>query len=88
MKKIELVKAVAEAAGLSQKEAENAIQAFAGVVKEELANGGSVTIKDFGTFQTVVRKARKSHDFVNGGIMTVPAKTVAKFKPSKNILNV
>ncbi len=88
MKKAELVKAVAEAAGLSQKETSGAIEALTDVIKEELANGGSVAFKDFGTFQTMVRKARKSHDFVNGGVMTVPEKTVVKFKPSKNIFNV
>lgn len=57
MGKIDLVKAVAEATGLTQIEVEAVIDAFLQQIMDTLATGEKVTIKDFGTFR--IRKRRE-----------------------------
>ena len=51
MNKTELVAAMADAAGLSKKDAEKALKAFTDVVAEELKKDGKVQLVGFGTFE-------------------------------------
>ncbi len=52
MNKTELIRTVAEQAGVSNKEALTVVNALLNVIGEELKNGGSVSITGFGTFDT------------------------------------
>ena len=62
MNKTELVAAVAEQAGLSKKDAEAAIKAFADVVSSALKEGDKVQLVGFGTFEVSERKARNGRN--------------------------
>lgn len=59
MTKAELVTNVAGKSGLTKKDAEKAISAVIEVVTEALANGDSVQLVGFGTFEVRERAARK-----------------------------
>lgn len=84
MNKSELVAAVANEAGITQKDADKAITAFVHVIENEVANGKNVQIIGFGTFGTVSRAARSGRNPQTGESLEIPATNVPKFKPGKN----
>ena len=83
MNKTELVAAIAEKAGLSKKDAENAVKAFADTIAEELKNGNKVQIVGFGTFEVSERAAREGRNPQTGESMTIAASKTPKFKAGK-----
>ena len=58
MKKQDLIKAMATAAGLSQDAAAKALKSFIDVITKTLKKGDTVGITGFGTFRVAHRKAR------------------------------
>lgn len=60
MNKTELVKKIAEGAGISQVEAKKALDATIAAVKDALAKDDKVALVGFGTFSVAVRPDRKS----------------------------
>ena len=80
MNKTELVAAMADAAGLSKKDAEKALKAFTDVVAEELKKDGKVQLVGFGTFEVSKRAAREGRNPQTGKTMSIPASKAPKFK--------
>lgn len=85
MNKTELIAVVAEKAELSKKDAENAINAFADAVSEELVKGGKVQIVGFGTFEVSERAAREGRNPKTGEAMLIAASRNPKFKAGKSL---
>ena len=83
MNKTELVAAMADAAGLSKKDAEKALKAFTDVVAEELKKDGKVQLVGFGTFEVSERAAREGRNPQTGETMTIAASKTPKFKAGK-----
>lgn len=84
MNKQELVKKMAEKSGLTNKDAEKAVNAFVETVEEELMNQGRVQLIGFGTFETANRKAKKGRNPRKPDeVIEIPAATVPKFKAGK-----
>jgi len=83
MNKVELIAAVAEAAGLSKKDAEKAIKAFTEVVANELKDGGKVQVVGFGTFEVSERAEREGRNPQSGEVMKIAASKAPKFKAGK-----
>ena len=83
MNKTELVAAIAEKAGLSKRDAENAVKAFADTIAEELKNGNKVQIVGFGTFEVSERAAREGRNPKTGEKMPISASRTPKFKAGK-----
>ena len=83
MNKTELVAAMADAAGLSKKDAEKALKAFTDVVAEELKKDGKVQLVGFGTFEVSKRAAREGRNPQTGETMTIAASKAPKFKAGK-----
>ncbi len=83
MNKIELVAAMADAAGLSKKDTEKALKAFTDVVADELKKGGKVQLVGFGTFEVSERAAREGRNPQSGAVMKIPASKAPKFKAGK-----
>lgn len=80
MTKAEFVDRVADAAGLSKKDAAAAVDAFLSTVTEVLRRGDSVNFTGFGKFSTVKRAARTGVNPRNPGEkVKIPAATVPKF---------
>ncbi len=84
MNKGELVKAIAAEAGLTQKEAGLAFDAFVGAVTAELKAGRKVTVPGFGTFEVKARAARKGINPATKKAIKIPACKVPAFKFGKS----
>ncbi|NPA42698.1 MAG: HU family DNA-binding protein [Chlorobi bacterium] len=85
MNKTQLIEAMAADAGITKAQAKKALDSFMKNVTETLKKGGKVTLIGFGTFSTVTRKAREGRNPATGEKITIPAKTVVKFKPGSNL---
>lgn len=83
MNKQELVKAIAEKAELTNKQAEAALNAAVATLTETMANGDKVTLIGFGTFEVKERAERTSRNPRTGEAMTVPATKLPVFKAGK-----
>ena len=81
MSKAELINAVEKKAGLSKKDASNAVNATIDAIKKNVKKG--VTLVGFGTFKVVARKARIGRNPQTGEKIRIKAKNVVKFKPGK-----
>lgn len=87
MKKTELVAAVASKANLSKKDAEAAVNAVVAAVSESLANGESVQLVGFGTFEVRERSEKVCRNPRTGESMTVAATKVPAFKAGAALKN-
>ena len=90
MNKGELIKAMAEKAGLSQKDAAAAYEAFVASVTEALKAGEKVQLVGFGTVEVKEIAAKTGINPQTKAPVAIPAckKTVMKFgKAYKDIIN-
>lgn len=85
MNREDLVRQVADAAGLNKRESSQAVLEFMHAVEQALAQGDKVTIIGFGHFATTQRQARMVRNPRTGGKTVVPAHVVVKFRPGKNL---
>ncbi|MBQ9631660.1 MAG: HU family DNA-binding protein [Lachnospiraceae bacterium] len=83
MNKSELIAAIADQAGISRKDAENALKAFTDIVTQELSKGGKVQLVGFGTFEVSERAARKGRNPQTKEEIEIPASKAPKFKAGK-----
>lgn len=83
MNKSDLIKQIAERAGLTQAQATTAFQAFETSVIDELANGGEVALIGFGTFKVAERAARTGRNPQTGAEIQIAASKVPSFKAGK-----
>ncbi|STY93076.1 HU family DNA-binding protein [Moraxella bovis] len=86
MNKQELVKSVYDKLdGLPLKQAENAVNAVLGSIKDELAKGGEINLVGFGSFAVKTQKARTGRNPQTGEKIQVPTKKVPSFKAGKGL---
>lgn len=71
---------IAERQGLGQIQTLQIIQSFLDEIIEELAQGNRLEFRDFGVFETVVRKARTALNPKTLEKVQVGSKVVVKFK--------
>ncbi len=83
MTKAELVTAIAEKTGLTKKDSEKALAAFVDSVTETLANGESIQLVGFGTFEVRERAAREGRNPRTKETITIPATKVPAFKAGR-----
>jgi DNA-binding protein HU-beta len=85
MNKTELVKAVAEQAELTQKDAAKAVDALIERISETLAQEEKIQLIGFGTFGVRERSARKGRNPQTGEEIEIAASKVPAFKPGKEL---
>ncbi|MEX0674541.1 MAG: HU family DNA-binding protein [Gaiellaceae bacterium] len=86
MTKQEFVGQVASKAGLSQRDAAKAVDAFLDSITEALTSGDSVTFTGFGKFSTAFRKAREGVNPRNPSQKVhIPAANVPKFSAGSSL---
>ena len=83
--KQDIVGAVAEATESSNAEANRAVDAVIGFIKNSLAKGESVGIIGFGTFEVRERAAREGRNPQTGATIKIGAKKVPAFKAGKGL---
>ena len=80
MKKVELVEAVAKAAGLTKADAGRAIDATLDEIKKALAKGDKIPLVGFGTFAVSKRSAREGRNPRTGETVKIAARNAVTFK--------
>ncbi len=86
MTKSELIDAVAAVnSDITRREAEVVVSTVFSAISEELAGGGRVELRGFGSFSIKQREARMGRNPKTGESVPVPAKVVPHFKPGKEL---
>lgn len=85
MNKQELIGAIANKSGLTQKDVKTALDASLAVITETLAKGGEINLVGFGSFSVKTQKARTGRNPKTGEKLTIPAKKVPSFKAGKGL---
>lgn len=83
MNKGDLIKIVAEDAGISQSQAADAVESVFSSIEKTLKGKDKASFVGFGTFSTSHRKARDGRNPATGATIKIAAKNVVKFKPGK-----
>ncbi|MBR2279984.1 MAG: HU family DNA-binding protein [Ruminococcus sp.] len=83
MNKTELIAAVAEASGISKKDAEKAVSATVDTIVDAIVKGDKVQLVGFGTFEQRQRNARTGVDPRTGNKIEIAASKVPAFKAGK-----
>ena len=84
MNKTEMIAKLAEENGMTKADAKKYLEASViNIIKNQLKDGNSVVLKDFGTFSAVERKVRIGRHPQTGEPIDIPAATVPKFKAGK-----
>ena len=80
MNKKDLIKAVADASALTNKDAEKAINALTGAIADALKKGEKVQLVGFGTFEVRERAAKQGRNPRTGAAMEIPASKLPAFR--------
>ncbi len=81
--KQDVIDRVAESTGLTKKDSNAALNAVLGTIQSALANGDSVGLIGFGTFEIRERAARDGRNPQTGAPIRIPAKKVPAFRAGK-----
>ena len=84
--KRDLVARVSNETGLSQQQVYGVIQKTLDAVTSDLAQGHTVVMRKFGTFEVRQTKAKVGRNPQNPGVeVPIPPRAVVKFKPGKEM---
>jgi len=83
MNKTELIASVANAAGVTKKDAERIVNATFDTIAAQMAAGERVQVSGFGIFETKQRQARVGRNPLTKESIEIPASTLPTFKPAK-----
>ena len=85
MTKEQMVTTMANAAGITKKQAATALDAFCTAVGDTMRSGDKLTLTGFGTFSVEERKARQGRNPRTNEPLTIPACKMVKFHPGKQL---
>ena len=85
--KSDLVNRVYEKVGFTRKEAVDAVEVLFNEIKSELAEGDNVRISGFAGFFLRKKKERIARNPKTGELITIKARRVLIFKPSRQLLD-
>ena len=85
MNKSQLIDVIAEKTNVPKATVANIITEMHEVIVETLKTGDLVKVSGFGTFSSKKREAKKGRNPKTGETVNIPPRTVAKFKPSKEL---
>lgn len=85
MNKEQIASQVADKMGVTKKEASEYIDAFLDIVAEQLVQGESVSLVNFGKFDVKMRKERKGRNPQTREEMIIPAQRALSFSAGKGL---
>lgn len=85
MTKSDLIQRLAAELNMTRAQASKAVDTILDQLKNTLAKGENVQLTGFGSFSTTKRAERKGRNPKTGQSISIPAKTVARFKPGKTL---
>ena len=88
MNKTELIAAAAQAAGMTKKDTERAVNAALDIITAALVRGEKVQLSGFGVFEVKHREARVARNPRTKESVEVPATDVPMFKASNALKDV
>ena len=80
MRKVEIARRIADETGLTQVKALEAVEAVFSEIRNALAQGDSVILKRFGSFQIRTKGPRTGRNPKTGQAAPIPARRVVRFK--------
>jgi integration host factor subunit beta len=83
--KADLVEEVVRVTELPRKESETVVETVFDNIIQALQSGDKIEIRGFGSFRTRERRGRTGRNPKTGEKVTVPAKKIPFFKPSKEL---
>lgn len=83
MTKTDLIKRIADRAGLPMTQVEKVVGAMLSNMQSVLAAGGEVTFQGFGTFKVSERQARNVRNPRTGESLVITARKSVRFSPGK-----
>ena len=83
--KADLIEEISRVAEITRREAEVVMETILASVVKGVRNGDGVEIRGFGSFRTRQRRERIGRNPKTGERVEVPPKTIAFFKPSKEL---
>lgn len=87
MTKDDLIRRTAAKAGVETNVARVVVEAAIETTMEFVANGDSLFLRGFGTFQPKLRKAKTARNISKNTSIVIPAHKTPHFKPSPNFKN-
>lgn len=85
MNRADIIESVSEGTGLTRSEVSAVFEGVLRLIESELAAGGTVELRRFGTFKCVKRSARKAINPRTGAPVSVDERVVPVFKPSPKL---
>ncbi len=85
MTKADFIQSVSKKVKLSKAQTARIVDATLDEVTGLLKKGDSIAFTGFGTFLVTKRKARKGRNPRTGATMNIPATSVPRFRPGKNL---
>jgi nucleoid DNA-binding protein len=88
MRKVDMVRRVAEETGCTHLVAAEAVDAILATVKEGLQQGDAVILRRFGTFRVRAKRARVGRNPRTGAAAGIAARRVVRFTASQTLKQV
>ncbi len=85
MNKADIIQAITKEVGITNKEANSAVDALVDAIKKALKKGDHVSLVGFGSWEVKKRAKRKGVNPQTGEKITIPARKVVKFNPGKDL---
>lgn len=86
MNKTQLIEEIAELTRLPKTHVTEVADKLIGVISDQIASGGSVKIRNFGTFKLLKRRARTGINPRTKEPLEIPPATAIKFVPAKELV--
>ncbi|MCC7356919.1 HU family DNA-binding protein [Candidatus Uhrbacteria bacterium] len=83
MTKSQMVKTLAEKTSMSKKDVQTLLDTMVALAYKQVKTAGEFVVPGFGKLVKVKRKARQGRNPATGETITIPAKTVVKFRVAK-----
>ncbi|ANA41974.1 bacterial DNA-binding factor [Treponema pallidum subsp. pallidum] len=80
-----VVDALCDEVDLSRRHVARVVDSFVSVVTAALERGETVELRDFGVFESRVRKASVGKSIKTGEVVSIPSHCVVVFRPSKRL---
>lgn len=88
MTKADLVEQVANEAEMTKKDAEQLVEIIFESIIDALNRGEKIELRGFGSFRVRQRGSRSGRNPKTGESVSIPAKSIAYFKPGKELKEV
>ena len=85
MNKQDLINKISEKGEMKKVEAKKSLEIVLETITNSLVDGEDVKIVGFGSWRIVQKATRKGRNPQTGEEIQIPAKTVVKFKPGKDL---